>query len=112
MAVRYVPNIRGIALLGRTPAMLAAMLARADGVAEHVRANAPVGEGNGGHYKDQIETGPSPITSLTAGARVSAKKFTSGWIEFGTEDTPAFAPLRNAADANGLELGGAVEEQG
>jgi hypothetical protein len=105
VAVKFVPNPLGIALIGRTPLMARAMVGRADEVAGIVRTIAPVGPGKGGHYRDMISTGPIVSQGL-AGGRVNANKFTSGFIEFGTSDTPTFAPLRTACDAAGLSLDG------
>jgi hypothetical protein len=105
VATRFIPNPLGIALIARTPFMAAAMVDRADEVAETVRQIAPVGPGRGGHYRDQITTA-AIVAEGVAGGRVNANKFTSGFIEVGTSDTPAFAPLRTACDANGLTLSG------
>lgn len=103
MAVFYRPDFRGIALLARTPQMSAAMLDRAGDIRDVAESIAPVGAGEGGHYKDQITADAAVIAGLAA-ARVNARKFTSGFIEFGTSDTPAFAPLRNACDGAGVSL--------
>jgi hypothetical protein len=105
MAVRFVPNLRALPILARTPAMGRAMLARAEEVRDVAEEIAPYGEGEGGHYRDQLTADPM-VSPLGAGARVNARKFTSIFIEFGTSDTPAFATLRNAATAVGLSLGG------
>lgn len=106
MAVRVVPNPVGIALLARTPFMSNAMMERGNAVAETAASIGPVGDGAvEGHYVDQIKA--VPLVALgVAGSRVNAYKFTSGFIEFGTSDTPAFAPLRTACDAVGLTLSG------
>lgn len=106
MAVRFVPNPPGIALLAHTPRMGAAMLAWAEYVADIARSIAPRGEGEGGHYADQIEADGPVTNALGTGARVNANKFTSHFLEFGTSDTPRFATLRTAVDASGLTLGG------
>lgn len=103
--VRFVPNMRGIALIARTPQMAAAMVARAGEVRDAAISIAPIGPGEGGHYRDQITADAAVIDGL-AGGRVNAWKFTAGFIEFGTSDTPAFAVLRTACDAAGLTLGG------
>lgn len=65
-------------------------------VAEAVRANAPE---FAGHYKDGIETDRVVEGGKIAG-RVIANDPTGAAtvIEFGTEDTPAFAPLRRGAE--------------
>lgn len=39
-------------------------------------------------------------------ARVNADDYKAWWLEVGTEDTPAFAPLRLGADLIGLHLVG------
>lgn len=104
MAVRFVPNPPGIGLLARTPRMAAGMRAWAEYVADIVVEVAPYGEGQGGHYRDMIGV-DGPVSSAAGlGARVNAYKFTAGFLEFGTSDTPAYAPLRTAADAAGLTL--------
>jgi hypothetical protein len=108
VAVKVVPNPLGIALIGRTPLMARAMVERAQGVADTAKAIAPYGEGRGGHYADMIDVAPI-VEKMVAGARVNAWKFTSGFIEFGTSDTPTFAPLRTACDAEGLSLSGGGE---
>lgn len=102
--IRIIPNPAGIALLARTPFMSAEMLDRADEVAENAKSVAPYGEGEGGHYRDMIRTAPI-VAKGVAGARVNAWKFTSGFIEFGTSDTPIFQPLRKGAEMAGLSLG-------
>jgi hypothetical protein len=84
------------------------MLERAEEVAGIAKAIAPRGEGKGGHYADMIDAQAGVISGL-AGARVNARKFTSGFIEFGTSDTPTFATLRTACDAAGLPLTGGRE---
>ena len=103
--IRYIPNPVGIALLARTPLMAQAMKEKGEYVAEVAQAIAPRGEGKGGHYADQI-TADAQVIEGKAGCRVNARKFTSGFIEFGTSDTPAFAILRTSADATGLTLSG------
>ena len=49
-------------------------------------------------------TADAAIIETKAAARVNARKFTSGFIEFGTSDTPPFAILRTSVDATGLTL--------
>ena len=105
MAVVFVPNPVGIALLARTPQMAAAMLDRGNEVALAAASIAPVGPGGGGHYRDQIRA-EAGVFEGKAGARVNAYKFTAGFLEFGTSDTPIFAPLRTGCDAAGLTLSG------
>ena len=104
-AVKFVPNLAGIAELARTPQMEAAMLVIGEEVAARVREIGPRDDDDDTHYVEMITVAP---TSAAAGfgARVSANKFTSWWIEMGTIRTPAFAPLRRACDALGLILTG------
>jgi hypothetical protein len=105
VATRFIPNPLGIALIARTPFMANAMVERADAVAEAAKAIAPEGPGHGGHYRDMIDTA-AIVSEGVAGGRVNAWKFTAGFIEFGTSDTPTFAVLRTSCDAAGLTLGG------
>jgi hypothetical protein len=106
VAVYFIPKPLGIALIARTPFMANAMEERAGEVAAAAKAIAPRGPGKGGHYADMIDTAQI-VAEGVAGARVNAWKFTSGFIEFGTSDTPTFAPLRLGCDAAGLSLTGA-----
>lgn len=90
-----------------TAAQMGVMLEhRADKAAEAVRSIAPVGDSpEGEHYRDQIEG----VVRLGRGGligRVIAKKFTAVFLEFGTSDTPVFAPLRRGVEMIGLRLGG------
>jgi hypothetical protein len=55
------------------------------------------------HYVDEIE----PSVRFERGrliGRVDANASYSWWIEIGTSDTTAFAPLRHGADMVGLDL--------
>jgi hypothetical protein len=102
--MRFVPNPRAIALLGATPEMVLAMKSRAEAGIEESRAIAPVVTGE---YRDGLvaEAGIEG-TPPTAKGRMNAKKFTSGWIEFGTSRMAAQAVLRRGAEAAGLKLSG------
>ena len=97
---KFVPSVTGIAALGRTTQMAALLKARAEVAASAARSVAPV---RTGHYKDSIETSTG-VSRGTAAAYVLSKDFKALWIEFGTEDTPAHAPLRRGCDAAGLEI--------
>lgn len=106
MATKFIPNPAGIAAVTRSPAVGAVMLEVAQGVAAFAIESAPVGPGEvEGHYRDQIAASGPGVIGGKVGARVNANKFTSGWIEKGTSDTPAFHVLANAVAAAGLELG-------
>jgi hypothetical protein len=104
VTARFVANPQAQGLLGRTPQMAALLKDRAEQVARVVRQIGPRGD-SGEHYVDMIETDVG-VEGPTLIGRVSANKFTSGFIEFGTVRTPAFAPLRRAVEAVGLRLVG------
>ena len=79
-------------------------------VAAKARELAPV---KTGAYHDSIvvDSPGARVAGVPVGAtgartsyRVVATDHKSGWIEFGTKDTPTFAPLRRAAEASGLTL--------
>lgn len=103
MATRFKYNPAATALLARTVAMLEMVSARADSAAEESRAIAPV---DTGEYRDSI-TSTAGIQKGFAMGRVNAGKFTAGFLEFGTSDTPAFATLRRGAEGSGLHVRGA-----
>lgn len=103
---RFVPNPKFAQEIGRSVQMVRFLHDIAEEVAETVRSIGPVGDSPAGaRYVDQIEA-VSGIDKGRAIGRVNAKKFTSHWIEFGTTRTRAHAPLRRAAEANGLRLRG------
>lgn len=102
MATRFRYNPAATAELARTLEMVETLRARAEDAAEESRAIAPV---DTGEYRDSI-TAEAGIEGGFARGRVNAGKFTAGWLEFGTSDTPTFAPLRRGAEAAGLSLRG------
>lgn len=102
MAVRFKYNPAATAQLARTAAMVETLREKAEDSAEQSRAIAPV---DTGEYRDSI-TATAGISKGFAIGRVNAGKFTAGWLEFGTSDTPVFAPLRRGAEAAGLRIGG------
>jgi hypothetical protein len=77
--------------LSVAPQMTAAMLAGAKFAAEEAKRIAPVLTGS---YRDSIRA-----EVVEGKAKVIADDMAAGFIEFGTEDTPTFAPLRRAAEA-------------
>jgi len=100
--VKFIPNPAGIFALANSAIVVQAVEALASAIAEAAKANAPYdSESDGPHYRDLIivEDGEIPGTKV-----VVASKFTSYWLEVGTEDTPAFAPLRKGADQVGVVL--------
>lgn len=114
--VIFVPDPEGIAILAESPGMIDSMKVFADLAAMNTMNLVPVGEETGsdarwGHYHDQVEVDvgidSTPIVGLPgphAVARVNAMKFTAHWLEFGTINMPAKAPLRRGAEMAGLRV--------
>lgn len=102
MATRFRYNPAATAALQRTAAMVETLKIRAEDAADQSRAIAPV---ETGEYRDSI-TAEAGISKGFAIGRVNAGKFTAGFLEFGTSDTPIFAPLRRGAEAAGLSVRG------
>lgn len=100
MATRFVPSPSGIAAFASSPALVAALKAVAEEAASNARAIAPEDSGD---YIDGIGV-DAGVEGGKALARINADDPASGYIEFGTEDTPTFAPLRRGAEAAGFEV--------
>lgn len=104
--VRFRPNYRAVAIIAASPQMVSEMGERAELVADNARA---AWHASGPHpyetgeYVDGIDAVAGVEGGIAVG-RVNAHKFTSAYIEYGTSDTPAFAPLRRGADAAGLKV--------
>ena len=98
---RFVPNPAGMAAI----AVMVGTFMRyvAEKIVEQARAIAPYGDSEP-HYRDMIHVSQGPITSEDGvpGWRVNAWKYTSGFLEFGTSDTPVFATLRRASESVSL----------
>lgn len=95
---RFVLDRLGVAALARTADMLRLVEEKANEVADRARSIAPQDSGD---YVDGIEV-ESGIENDVATGRVNANDWKSGLIEFGTDHTPAYAPLRKGAEAAGL----------
>lgn len=102
------PNF--IPYLKRSPQLLAVLKLRAEEAAERAKAIAPFDPSDSGeHYRDMIEADAGIVNGQVTG-RVNANKWTSGFIEFGTQGsdrhhaTPAFAVLRRAVESLGLRF--------
>lgn len=95
--VRLNPNLEATVL--RSPEVKRACLDAAEQVAGEASR---IGRGAAGSYDaEAVET--------REGARVQADTRgigAAGWIEFGTDTLPAYAPLRRGAEAAGLKPGG------
>jgi hypothetical protein len=114
--VIFVPDPEGIAILAEAPGMVESMDVFAQEAAMRTRELVPIGEDTGsdarwGHYHDQVTVDvgidDTPIAGLPgphAVARVNANKFTAHWLEFGTVNMRALAPLRRGAEAAGLTV--------
>lgn len=91
-------------LIADTQAMEDMVTDRAEEMADKVRTvTGPKGESDD-PYVDNIEVESGRDDKGHRFARVNAKKFTSGWIEFGTIKMVAQAPLRRAAELLGLKV--------
>ena len=99
---RFVPNKNGMDALARTTDMQKSMKEYSDSVAESARGIAPELSGD---YVDGIESVGGVDNGMAIG-RVNANDWKSALIEWGTTDTPTFAPLRKAAEQQGLKLTG------
>lgn len=104
MATRFVPNPAGLRELNRSREMQAAMAREAEEVADAARALAPQDEG------DYVASIGVEVTADAQGvkAQAVATDWKAGFIEFGTVDTPTFAPLRRGAE----QAGHRVEDRG
>lgn len=92
--------------LNESPEMADMLRDRAEQVARIVRQVAPRGDSpTGEHYADMIAVEVVQENG-EAIARVVARKFTSVFLEFGTINTPTFAPLRHGIESSGLRLTG------
>ena len=96
MTSRFAPNPNLSRELEQSADMRSAMVRAAEVAADESRRIAPV---DTRQYRDSIRVEVTPD-----GARVVADDEASVYIEFGTEDTPTFAPLRRGAEAAGLHL--------
>lgn len=90
--MRFVFNPAVIPLLQVNPLLGALLEQRAESVAEEARRIAPY---ETGAYRDEIEA-DSGIENGRFIGRVNANDPASGYIEWGTVDTPTFAVLRRS----------------
>lgn len=98
--IRFELNQEGIDELGRSDDILYAVTEVAEEIADTARSIGPVL--TGGYVEDITVT--SDVEDGVARAVVSANKFTAGFIEFGTIDTPTFATLRTSVEMCGYSL--------
>lgn len=100
MTTKFVPNPAGWAELNRSQQMVDALHEVAEAIVEHAKTLAPHDTGD---YRDGIEA-DAGIDGEVAVGRVNANDWKSGLLEFGTENEPAHATLRRAAEAEGLTV--------
>jgi hypothetical protein len=93
----YVPNFFGIRTLARSIGVNRALGYKATRIGSVAQRIAPV---RTGAYRDGI---------VVSGNRIMATAAHSRFVEFGTSDTPVFAPLRRAADAETMGWKGGGE---
>lgn len=88
--------------MARDPEVRALVRATAEDVADGARSIAPRGRGWRGrrHYADSIEVDDRP----GGGARVLTTDYFGHLVEYGSVNNPAYAPLRRAVDAEGLDF--------
>lgn len=94
---RFVPNPRFEAELKRSTEMRAVVRHGAEAAAKEAKRLAPV---DTGEYRASIK-----VVEAGDDARVVAGAGHAGYVEFGTRDTPVFAPLRRGTEAAGLRIG-------
>lgn len=97
----YVPNLGGTLFIAASPLMQAIMGQVAQAIAERAREIAPYDENEADndepHFRDTIESDSGIDTDGAFGiVYVTARH--GPYVEFGTADTPEFAPLRRAAE--------------
>jgi hypothetical protein len=92
----FVPNPGFERLLSASREYVDGLAESAEPGAEAAKAIAPVASGA---YRDGIEVRVVGRTVFLSGT-----DFKSGWIEYGTEDTPIFACLRRGAQTAGLKF--------
>lgn len=102
MASKFKQNPRAISELLRTRELESLLGGLASDAAQNARSIAPADD-TAPHYRDQIEAQSGKHGDRVIG-RVNANKDNSGYIEFGTEDTPTFAPLRRGLEMLGLRV--------
>ena len=102
MPSAFIPDKGGIAELARDAGIASHLGEVAELAAARVLEIAPEDEGD---YKDGIKT-DFGVDERGAYGRVNAFDYKSWWIEMGTVDTPAFAPLRTAVESLGLTITG------
>lgn len=102
---KVIVDPKAAAKLGVDREMGAYLAVVADEAAEVVRELAPKGESPADEgYAEQVEGQVQLLGKRFFIGRVSAHKFTAHWLEFGTINMLARAPLRRGVEAYGLRV--------
>jgi hypothetical protein len=97
LPARFVPNPAAEEQIASSAEMGAAIEHYSEQLADGARDAAPVLTGA---YRNSIQVEMETEGGMVIGV-VSANVDYAGWIEFGTSDTPAFAPMRRGIDRVG-----------
>ena len=100
--LHFVPNPVGLVAIARSIEMQTAMGVAANEIATGARAIAPYDPLTPINYRDEIDVAIGINEDGLAAGRVNAWVEWAGYVEFGTVDTPIFAPLRRASEAASL----------
>ena len=95
IVVEFIPNDAGIEEIGQSEEVLMALDEIGQAVAEMARSIGPVLTGG---YVEDITVDTGVDDDGISKSIISANKFTAGFIEFGTVDTPTFRPLGTALE--------------
>ena len=87
----FIPNPAGILALEDHPLVALGLTAKAESIAETAKSISPV---RTGAFRDSIH-----VEQTEDGPVVTADVEYARFVELGTSDTPAFAPLRRAAES-------------
>lgn len=105
VTVRFVPDRTLNRQLRKDPQFQAHLFQRAQDVAGVATAN---GRRVNRTYAAEVSQGPEGLPRVEADALPSPRNANFGgvasWIEWGTQDAPARAPLRRAVESCGLRL--------
>lgn len=94
---RFVPNPRFEQQVSKSREMKRALREATEPALREAQRLAPV---DTGEYRDSLQ-----IVEDANGVRLMSDDDKASYIEFGTSDTPAFAPLRKGTEAAGLRTG-------
>lgn len=99
--VTFIPNPHLAAELRVSRSMSLAVAEVANRIARDAEA---IGDRYGYHAEVDVSTGEATVNGTTTGGQ--GVKNLAGWLEFGQGPLPALAPMRAAADRNGMAVHG------